>query len=86
MVAFGAVVALLQMLPDLTNAAMTALVMVSMDQVLVRSPLGTLIVVGGSVIDCMAVRYSCWASKSSSFASIAESLSQASSSECLAMW
>ena len=48
----------LQILPDLTNAAMTALVMVSMDEVSVRSPLGTLIVVGASDMDCMAVRNS----------------------------
>ena len=79
MVGFVGLLTELQILPDLTNAAMTALVMVSIDEVSVRSPLGTLMVVGASEIDCMAVRNSCWASKSSI---LAESLSQAPSSAC----
>ena len=77
--------ALLPMFPDLTNAAITAFVIVLMDEVAVRSALGTLMVVGASVIVCIAVKYSCWASRSSTLASIAANLSHASSSVCFAM-
>ena len=79
MLGFDGLLTELQILPDLTNAAMTALVMVSMDDVSVRSPLGTLMVVGASDIDCMAVRNSCWASKSSI---LADSLFHVPSSAC----